>query len=50
MNGSPTWERCAKCGNEYRYPFLCRTHMLCTLCHPPELLPREGDEPPSLRA
>lgn len=29
------WERCEGCGYEYRYPHLCRTHMLCGLCHPP---------------
>jgi len=29
------WERCASCGQEFRYPYLCRTHMLCGACHPP---------------
>lgn len=29
-----TWERCAgPCGREYQYPHLCRTHMLCGICH-----------------
>lgn len=27
------WERCASCAREYRYPHLCREHMLCGLCH-----------------
>lgn len=30
------WERCANCRREYRYPHLCREHMLCGLCHPRE--------------
>lgn len=29
------WETCADCGREYRYPHLCREHMLCGTCHPP---------------
>lgn len=30
-----TYELCAgSCGREYLYPHLCRTHMLCGLCHP----------------
>lgn len=29
------WEKCRQCGKEYRYPHLCREHMLCGLCHPP---------------
>lgn len=28
------WERCTgSCGREYRYPYLCRKHMLCGDCH-----------------
>lgn len=30
----PTWETCVNCRREYLYPHLCRTHMLCGLCHP----------------
>ncbi|HEX7173506.1 MAG TPA: hypothetical protein VF365_12980 [Candidatus Limnocylindria bacterium] len=29
------WERCTECKQQYRYPHLCREHMLCGLCHPP---------------
>lgn len=29
------WERCTgPCGREYRFPHLCREHLLCGLCHP----------------
>lgn len=28
------WELCTgPCGREYRYPYLCRKHMLCGICH-----------------
>jgi hypothetical protein len=28
------WEKCTgTCGREYRYPYLCRKHMLCGECH-----------------
>lgn len=30
-----TWERCAGCEKDYRFPHLCREHLLCGLCHPP---------------
>lgn len=33
LSGEPTWETCTGCGNEYRYPHLCRAHMLCGICH-----------------
>jgi len=29
------WERCSGCEQQYRYPHMCREHMLCGLCHPP---------------
>lgn len=30
----PIWELCTgPCGREYRYPYLCRKHMLCGICH-----------------
>ena len=28
------WDRCAKCGRQYAFPYLCREHMLCGACHP----------------
>lgn len=34
VHGS-AFERCRQCGQEYLYPHLCRTHMLCGMCHPP---------------
>lgn len=30
------WETCTSCGKDYRYPHLCREHLLCGLCHPPQ--------------
>lgn len=32
-NAPVVWERCTGCGEEFRYPYLCRTHMLCGTCH-----------------
>lgn len=28
------WEICLQCQREFMYPHLCRTHMLCGMCHP----------------
>ena len=28
------WETCVECGDDYAWPHLCRTHLLCGICHP----------------
>lgn len=35
-----TWEPCVRCGKEFAYPHLCRTHMLCGICH--QEVPHDG--------
>lgn len=28
-------EECTSCGGLFKYPHLCREHMVCGMCHPP---------------